>query len=134
MKPEWETAYLAAILCLNTTARGCELKGLQWTDIDLFRRTITIRKTKTVAGERVIPLTGVAASALARLADTGRIVRACRAVALRLRCLRSEIQFQRDELGWLQRHGLRPDEAYQQLANGIAVAHEESRAAGIPFP
>lgn len=28
MRPEWETAYLAAILCLNTTARGCELKGL----------------------------------------------------------------------------------------------------------
>lgn len=23
MRPEWETAYLAAILCLNTTARGC---------------------------------------------------------------------------------------------------------------
>jgi integrase len=67
MKPEWETAYLAAILCLNTTARGCELKGLQWADIDLFQRTITIRKTKTAAGERMIPLTSVAASALARL-------------------------------------------------------------------
>ena len=66
-KPEWETAYLAAILCLNTTARGCELKGLQWADIDLFGRTITIRKTKTAAGERMIPLTSVAASALARL-------------------------------------------------------------------
>src|SRR5215469_13751345 len=25
LRPEWETAYLAAILCLNTTARGCEL-------------------------------------------------------------------------------------------------------------
>lgn len=67
MKPEWETAYLAAILGLNTTARGCELKGLQWLDIDLFQRTITIRKTKTAAGERMIPLTSVAASALARL-------------------------------------------------------------------
>jgi integrase len=67
MRPEWETAYLAAILCLNTTARGCELKGLQWSDIDLFQRTITIRKTKTAAGERMIPLTSVAAFALARL-------------------------------------------------------------------
>src|SRR6516225_710548 len=36
MRPEWETAYLAAILCLNTTARGCELKGLQWCDVNLF--------------------------------------------------------------------------------------------------
>jgi integrase len=67
MRPEWETAYLAAILCLNTTARGCELKGLQWCDVDLFARTLTIRKSKTAAGERVVPLTGVAISALARL-------------------------------------------------------------------
>jgi integrase len=67
MRPEWETAYLAAILCLNTTARGCELKSLQWSDVDLFARTLTIRTSKTVAGERVVPLTDVAASALARL-------------------------------------------------------------------
>ncbi len=67
MRPEWETAYLAAILCLNTTARGCELKALQWSDVDLFARTLTIRTSKTAAGERVVPLTDVAASALARL-------------------------------------------------------------------
>jgi integrase len=67
MRPEWETAYLAAILCLNTTARGCELKGLQWSDVDLFSRTLTIRKSKTAAGERTVPLTDVANSALARL-------------------------------------------------------------------
>jgi integrase len=67
MRPEWETAYLAAILCLNTTARGCELKGLQWSDVDLFGKTLTIRKSKTAAGERTIPLTTVACSALVRL-------------------------------------------------------------------
>jgi integrase len=67
IRPEWETAYLAAILCLNTTARGCELKGLQWCDVDLFARTLTIRHSKTAAGERVVPLTDVATSALARL-------------------------------------------------------------------
>jgi integrase len=67
MRPEWETAYLAAILCLNTTARGCELKGLKWTDVDLFSRAVTIQKSKTAAGERTVPLTDVAASALARL-------------------------------------------------------------------
>jgi integrase len=67
MRPEWETAYLAAILCLNTTARGCELKSLQWSDVDLFARTLTIRTSKTAAGERVVPLTDVAVSALARL-------------------------------------------------------------------
>jgi len=67
MRPEWETAYLAAVLCLNTTARGCELKGLQWIDVDLFGKTLTIRKSKTAAGERLIPLTDVAVSAFARL-------------------------------------------------------------------
>jgi integrase len=67
MRPEWETAYLAATLCLNTTARGCELKGLQWVDVDLFDRIVTIRKSKTEAGVRAIPLTEVACSALARL-------------------------------------------------------------------
>lgn len=67
LRPEWETAYLAAILCLNTTARGCELKGLQWSDVDLFARTLTVRRSKTAAGERLVPLTDVAASALARL-------------------------------------------------------------------
>jgi integrase len=67
MRPEWETAYLAAVLCLNTTARSCELKGLQWLDVDLFAKTLTIRKSKTAAGERVVPLTDVSVSALARL-------------------------------------------------------------------
>ena len=67
MRPEWETAYLAAILCLNTTARGCELKGLQWSDVDLFARAMSVRRSKTLAGERLIPLTSVALSALARL-------------------------------------------------------------------
>jgi integrase len=67
MRPEWETAYLAAVLCLNTTARGCELKGLKWGDVDLFSKTLTIRKSKTAAGERTVPLTSVACSALARL-------------------------------------------------------------------
>src|SRR5215471_10187368 len=71
MRPEWEMAYLAAILCLNTTARGCELKGLQWSDVDLFAKTLAIRKSKTDAGERVVPLTDVAVSVLGRLRQRG---------------------------------------------------------------
>ena len=67
MRPEWETAYLAAVLCLNTTARSCELKGLQWSDVDLFAKTLMIRKSKTAAGERIVPLTDVALFALGRL-------------------------------------------------------------------
>jgi integrase len=29
-RPEWQVAYCAAILALNTTCRSCELHGLQW--------------------------------------------------------------------------------------------------------
>jgi len=56
-KPEWETAYFAAILALGTTARTCELRGLQWRDVNLIEKTLTVRQSKTAAGERVIPLT-----------------------------------------------------------------------------
>jgi len=57
-KPEWDTARLAAILTLNTTMRGCELKGLRWRAVDFMERTVTVRRTttKTDAGERSIPL------------------------------------------------------------------------------
>jgi len=38
--------------------RGCELKGLRWKDVDLEKKTLTIRRenTKTDASARVIPL------------------------------------------------------------------------------
>jgi integrase len=65
-KPEWETACWAAILAFNTTLRKCELRGLQWKDINLIDRLLTVRKSKTPAGERVIPLTQEAYDALLR--------------------------------------------------------------------
>jgi integrase len=68
-RPEWETAYLAAVLALNTTMRGCEIKGLRWRDIDLLDRSLTIRRSKTRAGERMIPLNGNAYQALLRLRE-----------------------------------------------------------------
>jgi integrase len=67
LKPEWETAYFAAILALNTTMRGCEIRGLRWADVDLDANTLTIRKSKTDAGLRVIPLTDAAVHVLQRL-------------------------------------------------------------------
>jgi len=66
-KPEWETACYAAILALNTTMRGCELKGLRWADVNLLDRTVVIRKSKTEAGERLIPLTPNAFDTLLKL-------------------------------------------------------------------
>ena len=35
MRPSWQSAYYAAVLTFNTTCRGCELKGIQWRDVDL---------------------------------------------------------------------------------------------------
>lgn len=60
LKPEWETAYFAATIALNTTMRGCEIRGLRWSDVDLLNDTLTIHKSKTEAGVRVIPLTPAA--------------------------------------------------------------------------
>ena len=57
LRPEWETACCAAQIALNTTMRGCEIKGLQWRDVDLLAETVSIRRSKTDAGVRVIPLT-----------------------------------------------------------------------------
>jgi len=55
-RPEWQVARCAAILALNTTMRGCELKGLRWRDVNLIDRMLTVQRSKTEAGERVIPL------------------------------------------------------------------------------
>jgi len=55
MHSSWESAYFASVLAFNTTCRGCELKGIQWRDVDLINRTVTIRRSKTEAGKRVIP-------------------------------------------------------------------------------
>ena len=51
-------------LALNTTMRSCEVKGLQWKDVDFMERTITICHSKTDAGRRLIPLNGAAWQAI----------------------------------------------------------------------
>jgi integrase len=52
---------------LNTTMRSCEIKWLRWSDVDLLKDTLNIRKSKTEAGVRVIPLTPNASEVLAQL-------------------------------------------------------------------
>jgi integrase len=66
-RPEWETAYLAAIISLNTTKRGGDLKQIRWQNVDLCDKTVTIPKSKTKAGQRTIPLAPAACFAFARL-------------------------------------------------------------------
>lgn len=55
-KPRWDNARLAMMLALTTTMRTCEIRGLQWKDVNFLDRELTVRRSKTDAGERVIPL------------------------------------------------------------------------------
>ena len=71
-RPEWMVAHCAAVLAVSTTCRGVEIKNLRWQDVDLFGRIATIRRSKTAAGHRTIPLNGDAMAALARLLERAR--------------------------------------------------------------
>jgi integrase len=71
-RPEWQTAYLAAVLALNTTMRSCEIRGLRWRDLDFIERAVTVRRSKTEAGERVIPLNDEAWTAVISLRDRAK--------------------------------------------------------------
>ena len=71
-RPEWLVAHCAAVLAVSTTCRGVEIKNLRWQDVDLFGRVATIRRSKTAAGHRTIPLNGDAMAALARLLERGQ--------------------------------------------------------------
>jgi len=67
MKPEWQNARLAMVLALNTTMRACEIKALRWYDVDFLGGSVTIRRSKTEAGRRVIPLNEDALRAMREL-------------------------------------------------------------------
>ena len=48
-------------IALNTALRKNEIRMLRWSQIDLFKRTLTVGRTKTEGGSgRVIPLNSVA--------------------------------------------------------------------------
>jgi integrase len=54
-------------LALCTTMRGCEIKRLQWRDIDFLNRVILVRISKTEAGQRFIPMNDEAYELVVRL-------------------------------------------------------------------
>jgi len=74
--PNWVAAYYAGLVAANTMARGCEIKGLRLSDVNLTERTMTIRRssTKTDAGCRVVPLNTITAWALARLLERAALL------------------------------------------------------------
>ena len=108
-KPEWETAYLAAVLAVGTTARGCELRGLRWADVNLIDRAVTLAsedkweiapaarldacRIKTSESYRVVPLTRETFDALLKLRKRAEIVWAGRTITLRVRGFPDEFRF-----------------------------------------
>jgi integrase len=66
---EWQRAQAAMSLALCTTMRGCEIKRLQWRDMDLLNRAILVRTSKTEAGERLIPMNDETLESVVRLRE-----------------------------------------------------------------
>ncbi|HKS71582.1 MAG TPA: site-specific integrase [Terriglobales bacterium] len=53
--------YTATVLALNSTMRKDEIRNLQWLNVNLFDRVLTVGKSKTAAGTgRLIPLNAAA--------------------------------------------------------------------------
>jgi integrase len=73
-KPEWENARLAMMLSLNTTMRKSEVRGLRWEHVDFLARTVTVRRSKTPTGQRVIPLNSEAWSAILELRERAKLL------------------------------------------------------------
>jgi len=67
--PEWQNARLAMTIALCTTMRGVEIKNLHWADVDLVRRSFTVRRSKTEAGLRSIPMNDDAYAAILELRE-----------------------------------------------------------------
>lgn len=72
--PEWMYAHAAAILAAYCGLRSCEIKGLQWKDVDLTACLLDIRHSKTPAGWRTPTFNTVCSEALAGLYENARLV------------------------------------------------------------
>ena len=66
-RPEWEVAFLSGVLAVNTTARGCELKALKLSDVDVINAELHIRRSKTEVGHRTVPMNKLARWSAGRL-------------------------------------------------------------------
>jgi len=64
---DWRFAFTAATLSFFCGMRACEIKSLQWKDIDLEKRLIEIRRSKTPAGWRTPSLNATCHQALNEL-------------------------------------------------------------------
>jgi integrase len=63
-------------LALCTTMRGVEIKNLHWQDVDLLRRSFTVRRSKADAGLRSIPMNNDAYDAVLELWERAKALSA----------------------------------------------------------
>lgn len=68
--PDWDVAFLAALVASNTTMRGCELKGLRLENVNLLAPEVSVQRSKgNTSGIRRIPLHPTAVWAFVRLLE-----------------------------------------------------------------
>ena len=75
-RSDWLYAYTAAVLGAYCGMRSCEIKALQWKDVDLVAGVLDIRRSKTPAGWRSPTLNSVCRQTLAQLRDKARLINA----------------------------------------------------------
>lgn len=75
-RPDWQYAYVAAILGAFCGLRACEIKGLQWKDVDFQTGVIGIRRSKTPAGWRSPSLNSICRERLAELYAKASLINA----------------------------------------------------------
>ena len=75
-RPDWLYAYTAAILGAYCGMRACEIKGLQWKDIDFTVGLLDIRRSKTPAGWRAPTLNTICSETLSQLHSKARLINA----------------------------------------------------------
>jgi integrase len=72
--PNWERAFLAYVLAINTTMRKGEILKLQWRDIDFLERVVFVRHGKTPESDREIPLSDDAFHAILKLREQAKLL------------------------------------------------------------
>jgi integrase len=72
LQADWQYAHAAATLAAFCGLRACEIKGLQWKDVDFADGLLQIRRSKTPGGWRTPTLNAVCSDVLAGLYETAR--------------------------------------------------------------
>lgn len=76
LSANWQYAHAAATLAAYCGMRACEIKGLQWKDIDFGAALLDIKRSKTPAGWRTPTLNAACTEVLEGLHETARTVEA----------------------------------------------------------